>query len=87
MKINRCCPYLCYNLQHNNKDGDNMTDSEKLDLILSEMQSMKRDIDEIKQSVTKTDLSLIGYAEDSEALKLCGEITLAGCLGGRLCCI
>ncbi len=33
-----------------------MTDSEKLDLILSEMQSMKRDIDEIKQSVTKTDL-------------------------------
>jgi len=33
-----------------------MTDSEKLDLLLSEMQAMKNDIDEIKDNVTRTNL-------------------------------
>ena len=35
-----------------------MTDSEKLDLILSELQEMKKDIDDIKQKTTKIDLTI-----------------------------
>lgn len=33
------------------KAGDNMTDSEKLDLILSEMQTMKSDMDTMKSDM------------------------------------
>ena len=35
-----------------------MTENEKLDLILSEIQEMKSDIQEIKQKVTKIDLTI-----------------------------
>lgn len=35
-----------------------MTENEKLDLILSEIQGMKSDIQEIKQKVTKIDLTI-----------------------------
>lgn len=35
-----------------------MTDSEKLDLILAEMQEMKKDINDIKQKATKIDLTI-----------------------------
>jgi len=35
-----------------------MTDSEKLDLILTEMQEMKKDINDIKQKATKIDLTI-----------------------------
>lgn len=35
-----------------------MTDTEKLDLILSEIQGMKTDIIDIKQRVTKTELTI-----------------------------
>lgn len=35
-----------------------MTDSEKLDLILSELQDMKQDISDIKQKTTKIDLTI-----------------------------
>lgn len=35
-----------------------MTDSEKLDLLLSEMQSIKQDIYDIKQQTTKIDLTI-----------------------------
>ena len=35
-----------------------MTDSEKLDLLLSEMQSIKQDIYDIKQKTTKMDLTI-----------------------------
>ena len=35
-----------------------MTDSEKLDLLLSELQSMKQDITDIKQKTTKIDLTI-----------------------------
>ena len=35
-----------------------MTENERLDLILSEIQEMKSDIQEIKQKVTKIDLTI-----------------------------
>ena len=35
-----------------------MTDSEKLDLILTEMQEMKKDINDIKQKATRIDLTI-----------------------------
>lgn len=35
-----------------------MTDSEKLDLLLAEMQNMKEDIAEVKQKVSRMDLTM-----------------------------
>ena len=47
--------YLLNNIQqrsNHNKGGDNLTDSEKLDLILSEMQNIKGDTQELKEKVS-----------------------------------
>ncbi len=42
------------------KTGDNMTDSEKLDLILSEMQIMKGDMDTMKSGIQETTQKVTG---------------------------
>lgn len=42
------------------KAGDNITDSEKLDLILSEMQTMKSDMDTMKKDIQETKQKVTG---------------------------
>ena len=42
------------------KAGDNMTDSAKLDLILSEMQTMKSDMDTMKKDIQETKQKVTG---------------------------
>lgn len=37
---------------HNNKERDSMTDSQKLDLLISEIQGMKSDITNMKSDIT-----------------------------------